>query len=217
MGRTVGTRSRPALESPFLSKRQLEIVLAKLATLDTPNLSLEQYPVSPEVAAELLYMASFENTDIRDRRVVDLGAGTGRLAIGSALLGAKHVVGVDVDENALKLAQTNAGSSGASVEWLADKVENVQGKYDTVVMNPPYGTREVHADVRFLESAFKLAPTVYSIHKSSTRDYLTKFIARQGWKVDRVRSMQMQLPHMFSFHQKKWKSIDVDLYRIVMP
>ncbi len=215
MGRTVRTRARPALEPPLLSKRQLEIALAKLKTFDDPNLSLEQYPVSPEVAAELLYMAGFENDDIRDRRVVDLGTGTGRLAIGAALLGAKEVAGVDVDKNSLKLAQTNADASGVRVEWFVDNVENFQGRYDTVVMNPPYGTREAHADIRFLEAAFKPAPTIYSIHKSSTRDYLTKFIVSKGWKVSSVRSMQMQLPHLFTFHRKRWKSIGIDLYRLV--
>ncbi|HYY90938.1 MAG TPA: RNA methyltransferase, partial [Candidatus Dormibacteraeota bacterium] len=65
------------------SKRQLEIQLTRLRILDTPKLKLEQYPVSPEAAAELLYMAGFEHNDL-DGRVIDLGTGTGRLAIGAA-------------------------------------------------------------------------------------------------------------------------------------
>ncbi len=87
-----------------LSKRQLEIQLGKLKILEKPNLKLEQYPVSSEVASELLYMADFEHDDL-DGRVIDLGTGTGRLAIGAALMGAKEIVGVDVDEHALALAK----------------------------------------------------------------------------------------------------------------
>ena len=89
------------------SKRQLEIQLGKLRILEKPNLKLEQYPVSSEAASELLYMAGFEHNDL-DGRIIDLGTGTGRLAIGAALMVAKGVVGVDVDERALTLANQNA-------------------------------------------------------------------------------------------------------------
>ena len=67
-----------------LSKRQLEIRLGKLKILESPRLKLEQYPVSPEVAAELLYMAGFEHDDLHGKKIAELGTGTGRLAIGAA-------------------------------------------------------------------------------------------------------------------------------------
>src|SRR2546428_819788 len=89
------------------SKRKLEIQLGKLKILEKPNLKLEQYPVSSEAASELLYMADFEHDDL-DGRVIDLGTGTGRFAIGAALMGAKEIVGVDVDEQALAVAKENA-------------------------------------------------------------------------------------------------------------
>src|SRR3989442_7039316 len=101
-----------------LSKRQLEIQLDKLKILESPNLKLEQYPVSSEVASELLYMAGFEHNDL-DGRVIDLGTGTGRLAIGAALMGAEEVVGVDVDKRSLALARENAEAAGVRVEWVS--------------------------------------------------------------------------------------------------
>src|SRR5690348_4392988 len=121
-----------------LSKRQLEIQLAKLKTLEKPILKLEQYPVSHEAAAELLYMAGFEHDDL-DGRVVDLGTGTGRLAIGAALMGSKKVFGVDMDPRALALARTNAESAGVEVEWVESDIDKVSGSYDAAIMNPPYG------------------------------------------------------------------------------
>ena len=82
-------------------------------------------------------------------------------------------------------------------------------------MNPPYGTRTPHQDTRFLQRALELAPVAYSIHKSSTRPFLIRFAKRKGWKVDMARNMEMRIPHLFEFHQTKWKSLNVDLYRIM--
>lgn len=198
----------------ILSKRQLEVKLGKLKTLESPQLRLEQYPVSPEVAAELLYMAGFEHDDIHGKEIVELGTGTGRLAIGAALMGARSVLGVDVDERTLILARENAAGLGAVLDWATQDIEDVKGKFDTVLMNPPYGTRLRHHDINFLLKAFQLAPVTYSIHKSSTRDYLSGFVKKQGRIVDEIRSMRMAIPNLFSFHKKKWAGIEVDVYRI---
>jgi putative methylase len=192
----------------------LEIQLGKLKILETPKLGLEQYPVSPEVAAELLYMAGFEHRDLKGE-IIDLGTGTGRLAIGAAMMGSQKVVGTDIDERAIALARQNALATGVQVEWIVSDVAEVVGRYDTVIMNPPYGTRSPHLDVRFLERAFELAPVSYSIHKSSTREYLKGVIAKKNRRVDAVRSMSLNIPHLFSFHNKKWNNVEVDLYRIV--
>jgi putative methylase len=196
-----------------LSKRQLGIRLGKLKTLGKPNLKLEQYPVSSNAASELLYIAGFEHKDL-DNRVVDLGTGTGRLAIGAALMGAKEVTGVEIDKQALTLAKENAEMVGVRVEWVHSDVERFDGKFDTVIMNPPYGTWTLHADTRFLEKASQLAPVIYSIHKSATREYLAQFVTRSGLQIDQVRSMKMEIPHLFNFHQKKRVVVEVDLYRI---
>ena len=128
---------------------------------------------------------------------------------------AKGVVGVDVDVQALTLAKQNAETAGVPIEWVQSDIQKIKGKFDTVMMNPPYGTRTIHADTGFLEKAFRLAPVVYSIHKSSTREFLFQFVTRSGWKVDQVRSMRMEIPHLFEFHEKKRGTVEVDLYRII--
>ena len=217
MGRASRTRASPPLRTTvpnLLSKRQLEINLSKMRIREDPDLSLEQYPVSPEVGAELLFMASFEHRDITGRKVLDLGSGTGRLAIGAGLLGAKEIVGVDIDPTSISLARDNASKLKVNVDWIVGDLAMVQGKFDTVVMNPPYGTRKEHADIEFLEQSFRYAETVYSIHKSSTRTFLRGFIDRNRRNVDAIRNVEMFLPHLFDFHQKKRKSSSVDLYRI---
>ena len=202
------------VEERTVSKRQLEIQLGKLKILQTPQLRLEQYPVSAKVAAELLHMAGFEHHDLQGE-TIDLGTGTGRLAIGAATMGSKQVTGVDIDERSITLARENAIAAGVRVEWVVSDIKEVVGAYDTVIMNPPYGTRSLHADVQFLERAFELAPVSYSIHKSSTREFLRRVIERKNRRIDTVRSMSLDIPHLFPFHQKKWEKIDVDLYRIM--
>ncbi len=197
-----------------LPKRQLEVRLGKLRILENPKLALEQYPVSPEVASELLFMAVFEHQDLQGG-VIDLGTGTGRLAIGASLLGADRVIGVDIDKRAIALAVENARNAQVRVEWVATNLEGIKGSFDCVIMNPPYGTRIPHTDSLFLSRALELAPVIYTIHKSSTRTYLMEFVRKRGGKVHQVRRMTMRIPHMFDFHRKKWETVDVDLYRIV--
>ena len=197
----------------IIPKRKLEIKLGNLEILKTPKLGLEQYPVSPEAASELLYMAGFEHQDL-DGRVIDLGAGTGRLAIGASLMGATNVLGIDADKQSLQIARRNASAERVNIDWVVGDLESVTGDFRTVLMNPPYGTRSPHLDIRFLSRAFELAPVSYSIHKSSTRKFLIEFAGKNGRTVDEVRSMGMRIPHLFDFHRKKWETIQVDLYRI---
>lgn len=197
------------------SKRQLEIQLSKLKILEVPSLRLEQYPVSPEVASELLFMAGFEHNDL-ERRTIDLGTGTGRLAIGAALMGPNRVAGADIDPKALDMARENARIASVDVDWIESPVEKLEGSYDTVLMNPPYGTRIAHADLGFLDKAFQLAPVIYTIHKSATRRYLTSYVQKRRRKLNETRSMILDLPYMFKFHRKKTKSVEVDLHRIVV-
>ena len=217
MGATPRARTRPALElvdKQLPSKRQLEIILSKLKIFETPTLRLEQYPVSPEAAAELLYMAGFEHDDL-EGRIIDLGTGTGRLAIGVALMSQTHIVGVDIDARALELARDNAKTAGVKVKWVQSTIDQLDGIYDTVIMNPPYGTRTVHADTRFLDKAFQLAPTTYSIHKASTRTFLARYVHKSNRRIAEARTVSLKIPHLYTFHTRRWKSIEVDLCRIV--
>jgi hypothetical protein len=53
---------------------------------------------------------------------------------------------------------------------------------DTVIMNPPFGTRRKGADADFLRAAARLVAgaggAIYSLHKSSTRAHLQKLALR---------------------------------------
>ncbi len=71
--------------------------------------------------------------------VLDMGCGSGILAISSLLLGAKSAVGVDIDPLAVKTAEENGKMNDFSEPELqflcGDLDEKVSGKYSIVVAN----------------------------------------------------------------------------------
>lgn len=72
------------------------------------------------------------------KQVLDIGSGSGILAISSALLGCKRAVGVEIDPTAVRVARENSAINHTDdrVEFLCgDLVQQVSGKYDIVCAN----------------------------------------------------------------------------------
>lgn len=78
--------------------------------------------------------------------VLDMGCGSGILSIASILLGAKHVVGVDIDENAVRIARENAAVNNIYENKFMtycgniiedERLQDVIGfnKYDMIAVN----------------------------------------------------------------------------------
>jgi len=225
------------LQKRLTRKLDLEILLSQVKPHPTPSPNLEQYTIPADAAATTLYIAAYANNDIINKTVLDLGCGTGRLALGAAFLGAKEVVGIDIDRTAVNTAAQNAAETGLAekTRWIAADIEAICGKFDTVLQNPPFGVQKRGADRRFLEKALAAANTVYSLHKSvhdsealvkrlkassdgvlqvSPSPFLQKFIEKNGGYMKAVYAMVMTIPHMFSFHEKKKHEFAVDLYVI---
>jgi release factor glutamine methyltransferase len=72
-------------------------------------------------------------------RIVDIGTGSGAIAITLALETGAHVIGTDISVPALQVAAANARRLGANVDWVAcDLASSLSGNFDLVVSNPPY-------------------------------------------------------------------------------
>lgn len=72
------------------------------------------------------------------RTVLDVGSGSGILAIASVLLGCDHADGVEIDPTAVRVAQENSAinHTGDRVTFhCGDLVEKVSGSYDIVCAN----------------------------------------------------------------------------------
>jgi len=67
--------------------------------------------------------------------VLDVGTGSGLLAIAARKLGAGRVAANDVDPVAVDVARENAERNGASLELAAAPIEAIAGRFDLVVAN----------------------------------------------------------------------------------
>jgi ribosomal protein L11 methyltransferase len=67
-------------------------------------------------ATTALCLNWLDQADVKDKYVIDYGCGSGILAIAAALLGAKKVIGVDTDPQALEATQANAERNGVQID-----------------------------------------------------------------------------------------------------
>ena len=77
--------------------------------------------------------------------ILDMCTGSGCIAISLAVLGkAAAVTGVDISEAALTVAKSNGERLAPGVRFLqSDLFEQVEGRFDIIVSNPPYIQSEV--------------------------------------------------------------------------
>jgi putative methylase len=225
------------MQKRLARKLDLEILLSKVEPHPSPTPDLEQYTIPADTAATILYIAAYSNNDIIGKTVLDLGCGTGRLAIGAAFLGAEEAVGIDIDKIAVRKALTNSINVGLEnrLQWIAADIDCVNGKFDTVIQNPPFGVQKRGADRKFLQKSINMGRTVYSLHKSSQTGkafvkrlkansggiiavspspFLAELIGKNGGRIKAVYALKMSVPHMFDFHTKTKHEFPVDLYII---
>ena len=195
----------------MITKSKLAIELSKLKTFEKPKLKAEQYMTDSETAAEVLWFAYMKG-DIEDKTIADLGCGTGILGKAALLMGAKKVFFVDDDENALKICKDNVGKTEKAYFLIRD-VKDFNKKADTVIENPPFGTKEKHADREFLEKAFETADVVYSFHKLETRDFIEKLADKQGFSTTDCFEFDMPIKSSYKFHKSRIRRIRVGCWR----
>jgi len=200
--------------------KQLEQHLQTIEGFENPKVLLEQYPTRPHIAACMLQTIHDTFDDIDNKMIADLGCGCGVLSIGSVMLGAGTVTGFDVDQDALEQFQENIADFemdnielvNADVASLGDRFI---GKYDTVIMNPPFGTKHNKGlDIKFLETGLRLSSnSVYSLHKTSTREHILKKAKDWGVTAQVIAELRYDLPNTYKHHKKSSVDIQVDFIR----
>lgn len=196
-----------------MRRRDLEMALQRIPAHPDPDPALEQVPTPPDVASRLLWTAHGRG-DLEGRRVVDLGAGTGILAVGAALLGAREVVGVETDPGAVERARAAARDLGADVAFEVADVTSWSGTADTVLQNPPFGAQSRGADRPFLETALRTATVTYSFHLAETRSFVESFAAERGATVTDRWEVDYPVERLFDHHREAERRVRVLLLRL---
>ncbi|MGM5480586.1 MAG: METTL5 family protein [Nanobdellota archaeon] len=207
------------------SKRELAVFLSKLKSFRQPNRSFEQYPTDSDVAATLLWKAHLDGT-INGKTIVDLGCGTGILTVGALILGARKVIMIDIDKNVQTDIEKNLDILEESYE--IQPYDHVEMKFEdantttidcekdetTILMNPPFGTSVKHADTMFLQKAFTIGKTIYSIHKTSTRNYIISFCQQRKHHIKWEQDISFMIKNTMKEHRKHIQRIDTTLFKI---
>ena len=87
-------------------------------------------------------------------------------------------------------------------------------KIDTVLQNPPFGTRIKHIDRVFLEAAANLARVTYTFHKSSTENFVRAFCDDAKVRITDIWRFDFPLKKSLEHHRKKIQKIEVSCFRL---
>ncbi len=85
-----------------------------------------------------LSLEMLEQTILPCQNVVDIGTGSGILAIAAIKYGAKHVDAIELDPTAIPVAEKNFTINGVSEQislYQGDGIKSLSGKYDLIIGN----------------------------------------------------------------------------------
>ncbi|MEM1644545.1 MAG: METTL5 family protein [Ignisphaera sp.] len=199
------------------SRKELEILLSQVPDFKNHMILLEQYVCDSSIASELIWLAYMHN-DIENKVVVDLGCGTGILSYGALLMGAKEVLCIDIDLNALKIANNFLVENKDRLVIINADVENIHLRgVHTVIMNPPFGVHRKGIDIVFLRRALNVRPrSVYTIHKYNPESHriIYEIALSYGYRVIDMAIRDMRIPAIYRMHRKRIHKFKVALYAI---
>jgi len=204
------------------TKRQLAIYLSKLKGFTNPKIRDEQYTTESNIAANLLWNAFMEG-DIENKIVADYGAGTGILGIGAMLLGARKTIFIEKDHEAINILEENLNNLSKSFDVDIDNDFEIHNKNiefdelpktDTVIMNPPFGTKQKHIDRTFLSRAINHSKNIYSIHKSTSINFLEAFSKDNNLNIRIIEKTYFPIKKTLKIHKKELYKTKIIIVKI---
>lgn len=196
-----------------MGQKDLAIFLSKLDVFPEPDFETEQYPTDSDIAAEILWFA-YMNDDIENKVIADLGAGTGILGIGCLLLGAKKVIFVEKDKKAIEVLRKNLKTIDHNNYSIINKdIQDFDKKVDVVIQNPPFGTKEKHADLDFVKKATNTAKIIYSFHKAETKKFIDQTFTELKFSMTHYFEFDFPLKNTMEHHKKRLERIKVGCWR----
>ena len=176
-----------------------------------PKPELEQYATPVDIVLEIVKHA--KSLGHLSAKVADLGCGTGRLAIGAAIAGA-NVTGFEIDEDALKIARDYSNKKKLEIKWRNLAIENIEENFETILMNPPFGSQRPGADRSFLKKSLEIAANIWTIHLAETRDFVEDFVKQNSGDIISAYEFDFKIKRSMDFHTKDIKKEKAILYHI---
>tara|TARA_Y100001970_G_C13883324_1_gene674939 strand:+ start:149 stop:733 length:585 start_codon:yes stop_codon:yes gene_type:complete len=176
-----------------------------------PKPELEQYATPVDIVLEIVKHA--KSLGHLSAKVADLGCGTGRLAIGAAIAGAS-VTGFEIDEDALKIARDYSNKKKLEIKWRNLAIENIEENFETILMNPPFGSQRPGADRSFLKKSLEIAANIWTIHLAETRDFVEDFVKQNSGDIISAYEFDFKIKRSMDFHTKDIKKEKAILYHI---
>ncbi|MHA1448759.1 MAG: METTL5 family protein [Candidatus Hodarchaeales archaeon] len=184
-----------------------------------PSTKYEQYTSTSHI---LKHLHGKIHQYIENKNIIDLGCGTGVISVFCSLIGAKKVLGIDIDDQNVIQGQEFARKYHFSnINWLIAPIEFLNFKrfqlscsFTTVITNPPFGAWRRGIDIRFVQIGLRIANNVISFHKhhKKTRPLLNRVAEESGFSCDIILSEKLILEKTMKFHKLEKYPVDIDIY-----
>ncbi|RAH16995.1 MAG: hypothetical protein CMB58_002185 [Methanobacteriota archaeon] len=201
--------------------RQLSMLLSKLEKCENPDVSLEQYTTSGELAARWIFdIAAFGDLS-EGTSIIDLGSGNGILGIGALHLGANRAILVDSDSRCCEVSRKNAESLGGEkscvvLESDVSSLDSDLTDIDLVISNPPWGRQKEKADAPFLDLIESIGVVSHIMHSSDAKHIRTRF-EEAGWSVEKYGEADFAIPASFDHHRSSRGVTKAGFWRLTPP
>ena len=150
------------------------------------------------------------------RSIVDIGTGSGAIAITLALETGARAIGTDISLAALRVAAANGRTLGAAVTWMACDLGSAltDHRFDLVVSNPPYiAAREkatLQREVRDYEPEVALygGEDGLGVYRRLVPE-AERLLAPEGWLVIEIGATQAGAVSGIISMSGAWKGVEV--------
>ena len=118
------------------------------------NVLIPRYETEFLVEKTIKYSKELFNNKVD---ILDIGTGSGAIAIALNKELRSNVTACDISEEALKIAKNNAIENDSNIDFVkSDIYSNINGKFDVIISNPPY----IGIDEEVMDSVKKYEPHI---------------------------------------------------------
>ena len=110
--------------------------------------------------------------------ILDIGTGSGAISIALGKNIDSNIVASDISKDALEIAKNNAKNNDLDIQFIASDIfSNINGKFDVIISNPPY----ISKNEEVMDSVWKYEPHL-ALYANDNGLYFYKEILKDAKK-----------------------------------